>query len=178
MYVGLYSVMNPSAQQDRLNARDDPDNPGEKKKYYSARSTVSVYFQDFNGDVKIHYFYPLILNEALLTEVAKANIRIPRTMPGDALLKGYYPPVPVVGIQSVFFAGALVDEALVEEAGVGDVTVDLVDTIEYTLSTRDGFLTRYIIGNDDISEAGKVLRQYVMENTSRENYALMMTTRQ
>jgi hypothetical protein len=178
-YVGLYSVMNPSAQQDRINAREDEVfSPSGFKEFKGGRATVSVYFQGFTDTVKIHYFYPLILNETLLTEVAKANIKIPRTMPGDAIVRGYSPPVAVVGVEGVFYQGALVDEALVDEGGVGDATVDFVDTVEYVLSAQDGFTTRYIIGNDDVGEAAKVLKQYVEENTARENYALMMTTRQ
>lgn len=175
-FESFYSVWPPSAHFYNINRPLDSQVRG---------AGADIWFQlegNLNSsDVeafRLFHFYPLILDEDVLTLTAKANIRVPRSMPGDAILKGYSPPVAVVEVNSILITGGLVDDAEVETGEIADSTVDLVDTIEYILTPEDGFLTRYVIGNDDISEAGVLLRKYVRENISNSNYNLMMATRQ
>jgi hypothetical protein len=61
---------------------------------------------------------------------------------------------------------------------VMETLIDLVELVEFILTPEDGFLTRYVVGNDDISQAGKLLRQYMREDISNSIYSLMMATRQ
>ena len=41
---------------------------------------------------RVHEFYPLILNEGLLEDVARANIRLPATNPARVTVRGYVAP--------------------------------------------------------------------------------------
>jgi hypothetical protein len=42
--------------------------------------------------LEVHEFYPLILNEVLLEDVAKANVRLPALLPLRITVRGYVPP--------------------------------------------------------------------------------------
>jgi hypothetical protein len=169
--LGFYSVWNPSAQFDVVN------HPDGRPIYHSVNGML-LSVKDTVSEVRLYYFYPLVMNAELLTEIARANLRIPRALPGDAIVRGYSPPVPVVAVEGVFLVGGIIGEAQIGSAVIGDSTVDLVNTVEYLLTTEDGFQTRYVIGNEDISEASKALQKYIDLKQARENYALLMTTRQ
>ena len=49
----------------------------------------------FSGNehvLRVHEFYPLVLNEALLEDVARANIRLPAANPARVTVRGYVAP--------------------------------------------------------------------------------------
>ena len=169
--MGFYSVWPASVHFDDVNLAEAE---------IPTRAVGEVSFKMLQPitEVRLYAFYPLIMNHEFLTEVARANIRVPRAMPGDAVVEGYSPPVPVVSVEGVMFPGGTVENGLVGSASVADETTDAVDTIEYVMTTREGFMTRYIIGNDDTSEASKVLRRYIAEKMASQTYALTMAPRQ
>ena len=55
--------------------------------------TVDVIGTSGNEHVlRVHEFYPLVLNEALLEDVARANIRLPAANPSRVTVRGYVAP--------------------------------------------------------------------------------------
>ena len=85
---------------------------GETNEFYvvlphDARNNVANVLSSFPGPSKmrlillpgtshttleVHEFYPLILNEVLLEDVAKANVRLPALLPQRITVRGYVPP--------------------------------------------------------------------------------------
>lgn len=159
--IGFYAVVPVSAQQEPLN-RDWETSP----EYEVGNYVTEVLLRVTNPvtDVHVYAFYPLILNEELLTEIAKSNLRVPRALPGDVVVEGYSAPVPVVTVQDAQFPG-------------GELS-DVVEAVEYIATPEDGFQTRFVLGNDDTSEAMSVLSKYINSKVSVRAYALMMAARQ
>lgn len=53
---------------------------------------LTVLQQSGGGELRIHAFYPLILNEALLDGIAEAQARVPAQTPKRVTVRGYVPP--------------------------------------------------------------------------------------
>jgi hypothetical protein len=157
--VGLYAVSPPPAQHFNIN-RDGTWTA----QYYLVEARLKA--TNAVGRSRIYHFYPLVLNTALLTEVAKSNIRLPSAMAGDVVVRGYSAPTPVIEVLNLF----------AEPVGTPPSVnmMEAVETVEYLLSPEEGFVTRYVAGNDDVSDAGKLLQRYVREGISAANYLLTM----
>jgi len=158
--IGFYSVLPVSAQMDPLN-RDSTYSEWEVR---SVLYEIMLWVTSPVTDVHVYAFYPLVLNEELLTEIAKSNLRVPRALPGDVVVEGYSAPVPVVTVQDAQFPG-------------GELS-DVVEAVEYIATPEDGFQTRFVLGNDDTSEVMSVLSKYINSKVSVRAYALMMAARQ
>lgn len=57
-----------------------------------AEQRVAIFLTETTENVRIHEFYPLILNEALLEQVARAQVRLPASVPQRVTVLGYVPP--------------------------------------------------------------------------------------
>ncbi len=72
------------------------DARGEDENLGSGWSRSNVYTLNIIGDggtqARIHKFYPLVLNEALLEDIAKSNVRLPASNPQRVTVTGYVPP--------------------------------------------------------------------------------------
>jgi hypothetical protein len=174
-FDSMYAVLPPSAQFDNVN-REAPFITNASKQLAIMRISSA---QNQQGDARIYYFYPLVLDAEYLNEVCIANLDLPSMTPGEAVLKGYHAPAAVIEITNLLGLGdGVVDEGETESATVADSIVDFVGLVDYTLTPSDGFLTRYTIGNDDVSEAGKLLRKYIADEIRDAKYALDMGARQ
>ena len=158
--VGLYGITPFPAHFHNLNR-----SPGTFVN--SCYVTISIGATNAVGRSRLYHFYPLVLNAALLQEVAESNFKVPRSMSGDVVVRGYSPPVPVVEILNLF------GEAVGSPPSVD--MVESVETVQYQLDAQDGFVTRYSMGNDSVSDAGKLLQRYVRDGITAANYALTMS---
>jgi len=58
-----------------------------------AMLALQLHFQhNTNVAVRVHHFYPLILNEPLLEDIARAQIRLPALLPQRVTVRGYVSP--------------------------------------------------------------------------------------
>jgi hypothetical protein len=80
----IYDVMPSTAQNELVNTSTVTG--------VASRGSLTLSFGVYHTDLRIFEFYPLMLNEALLLDVAKANVRLPAADPKRVTVRGYVAP--------------------------------------------------------------------------------------
>ena len=76
-----YLILPPDARNRSVNTASAPDS-----------TPLGLLLLAPLGDVEVHEFYPLMLNETLLEDVAKSNVRLPASNPQRVTVRGYVAP--------------------------------------------------------------------------------------
>lgn len=95
-----------------LDARGHPANRAQSVTNYSSLD-LTVLQQAAGGTLHVYAFYPLIIDESLLEDVAIANLRAPAANPQRVVVTGYVPPDrehTIVGWPGGDFTGAVAQQ--------------------------------------------------------------------